>query len=403
MAIRSIKNKAIAFILISFIIAFGLMYEAWIAGYRPWGKYLDFERTGQFADFISGVVGTIINAAAFYFLYLTLKEQRKATSDQNKAFEKERFESNFFELLKLHRDNVTELTYKKSLLNELNVYQGREVFKIIFEEFLECLQEVRRFSKSTNLDEYVTLRYKLKLQEIKKRINPQINLIELINIDIAYCIVFFGVSSEGEISLRNLFSKRYNSNYYYRLLKYIQLKPMKNAGQEVKWHKLQALDIKKRKVILDEIYQHRNHVEPFQISDLALLIIPDSDYTKYYEGHQFRLGHYFRHMFQSYKFLNDSILNDTEKYFYGKTYRAQLSTYEQALLFINSISILGMRWELIPDVDTMNKTKDEIAIEMERAALITKYNLTKNLPGEHLFGIRYKDYYPKVKYEMDNN
>ena len=118
-------------------------------------------------------------------------------------------------------------------------------------------------------------------------------------------------------------------------------------------------------------------------------------YEKYYGGHQFRLGHYFRHLFQSYKYLNNHPdLLDKEKYEYGKMYRAQLSTYEQALLLVNSISSLGMKWELTPENAKTSKNSTR---------LITKYNLIKNLPGKHLSGIRYATYYPKVSYESDEN
>ena len=102
----------------------------------------------------------------------------------------------------------------------------------------------------------------------------------------------------------------------------------------------------------------------------------------YYNGHQHRLSHYFRHLFQSYKYLNSQKnLPEKEKYFYAKMLRAQLSTYEQALLFVNSLSSSGMNWEL----DSTEK-------------LITKFNLIKNLPDYLLPKINYKRYYPAVKY-----
>ncbi|MFN7839569.1 MAG: hypothetical protein ACK5QG_16505, partial [Bacteroidota bacterium] len=61
---------------------------------------IDFPTTGQFGDFIGGVVGTIISGAGFIFLYLTLSEQREAIENQKKSHQHERFESKFFELLK---------------------------------------------------------------------------------------------------------------------------------------------------------------------------------------------------------------------------------------------------------------------------------------------------------------
>ena len=72
--------------------------------------------------------------------------------------------------------------------------------------------------------------------------------------------------------------------------------------------------------------------------------------------------------------------------------RAQLSTYEQALLFMNSISSIGMKWEYLPEPTDNQKNCSK---------LITKYNLIKNLSGNHIFGIHYKNYYPDGSYETD--
>ena len=121
----------------------------------------------------------------------------------------------------------------------------------------------------------------------------------------------------------------------------------------------------------------------------------DKKYEKYYGGHQHRLGHYYRHLFQSYKYLNyHKELTETEKKFYGKTLRAQLSTYEQALLFVNSLSSLGMKWEFTPEFELLDKKESR-----DNCKLITRYNLIKNLPGNHFFGLTYRTYYPKIYYE----
>ena len=53
-------------------------------GYSIWTHGdINFEVTGQFGDFVGGFLGTIINGAAFYFLYLTLNEQRKSGITQS--------------------------------------------------------------------------------------------------------------------------------------------------------------------------------------------------------------------------------------------------------------------------------------------------------------------------------
>ena len=87
---------------------------------------LEFDKTGQVGDFIGGVIGTIVSAGAFYLLYLTLNEQKKVFIEQKRAFEKERFESKFFELIKMHRDNVNELKYAESKYTESKPAEYKE-------------------------------------------------------------------------------------------------------------------------------------------------------------------------------------------------------------------------------------------------------------------------------------
>ncbi|HLA64320.1 MAG TPA: putative phage abortive infection protein [Rhodothermales bacterium] len=64
-----------------------------------------------------------------------------------------------------------------------------------------------------------------------------------------------------------------------------------------------------------------------------------------FEGHQSRLGHYYRHLYQAISYIDEQD-HDLDKYEYAKTIRAQLSTHEQALLLLNSLTLLGWPWWL---------------------------------------------------------
>jgi hypothetical protein len=101
----------------------------------------------------------------------------------------------------------------------------------------------------------------------------------------------------------------------------------------------------------------------------------------YFGGHQVRLGHYFRHLFLSVKYVNDTkFLTRKQKYKYVKIIRTQLSQYELAIFFINSLSI-GRKWE--------------------KKGLITTFKLIKNLPPNFIPEINPKTYYNNFKYEWD--
>jgi hypothetical protein len=82
---------------------------------------------------------------------------------------------------------------------------------------------------------------------------------------------------------------------------------------------------------------------------------------KPFEGHQSRLGHYYRHLYQMVQYVDQRELK-INKYSYVKTIRAQLSTHEQAMLLVNSRTPLGRKWW------------------SER--LIDRYKLVKNIPRD---------------------
>ena len=383
------KYLALTFFAVGIITLIYFLAKAAVDGYGiSFNTPTDYTATGQFGDFIGGVVGTFFALTGTILIYLTFNSQTK----ENKRIA---FEASFFEMLRLHRENVNELRYRKYKIDDHITYENRQVMRVIFQEFIECYREVKKFSNSKNVLDYITPKYHNKLKTTILKVNPQINAIEMARIDIAYSIMFYGLGIEGESILRKLFLKKYNTEYYYKLLFFLKLKPKQSNQNRFKnWVTAKELPLIELKILIDELYKNRKHPEQLiYTSPLADDFKENLEYEKYYGGQQFRLGHYFRHLYQSYMYLNShSELSKVQKYSYGKMFRAQLSTYEQALLLVNSISCIGMKWELSPS----NLGEDKSGV-----SLITTYNLVKNLPGDHLFGIKYKTYYKNVDYETD--
>lgn len=81
------------------------------------------------------------------------------------------------------------------------------------------------------------------------------------------------------------------------------------------------------KLYEDEKKQNNDRVEK-EILKLA--------YAKFYAQHDDELGHYFRYLYNIFKFINNSEIED--KKFYSNLVRAQLSGSEQVLLHYNSMS-----------------------------------------------------------------
>lgn len=137
-------------------------------------------------------------------------------------------------------------------------------------------------------------------------------------------------------------------------------------------------------------------------------------------GYQVILGHYFRHLFQTVNYINvQKKLSYTKKYFFIKTLRAQLSTYEQIIFYYNSVSPLGNAWELsiynksfsenvlngykkirkIPIIG--NALKKYVDYQNINKKLITKYNFIKNIPSG-MCCVEPRDLYKNVEYEGES-
>ncbi len=171
----------------------------------------------------------------------------------------------------------------------------------------------------------------------------------------------------------------------------MQLKPKKENVKDFElWEQFKNLRVQEMKEIFEKNYNMCR--KPNQELHKFFWNLQNE---KYYGGHQHRLGHYFRHLFQSFKYLSmQTYLTRDEKYFYAKTIRAQLSTYEQYLLFFNSLSSLGMKWEYTAEIPDQT-----LKLNLEDFKFITRYNLIKNLPGSQYYDFSFRKYYPNVRYD----
>lgn len=394
------KNKIVAyiFIMISLMIMIVFIVLIYNDGYIFWGNTrIKYDITGQIGDFIGGIIGTLISAAAFWFLYLTLNEQRD-------SFYKERLESRLFELIKLHRDNVAELKFdgnklyqdNDSLFIERRMYEGKAVFRVIFNQFVMCRNELKPFFQRK--DDIYDPNYRKEISKIPYVIDNKIDIYTLAQIDICYNIVFYGVGNEGVIILKQLFKGKYNEKFICDMLNFITLKPAYDCAKFKKWKYIaNRSSLEKRMELVNKIYEWRKKDNKKALKHYDEMVKFDNKHVKYYGGHQFRLGHYFRNAFQIIKYINEQTKIDYRiKYDYMKIFRAQLSNYEQAVLFFNSLSQKGRTWEILPDIN-----KDLKQYAKHDFELITKYNLIKNVPEEKLYGIYFKKFYPEVEYENE--
>lgn len=310
-----ITNNAL--LIISWILLFtGLVISVYfiistgIDGYFIWGKEkINFTITGQFGDFFGGVIGTFFALTGTLFIILTFRLQ-------SKQYEREAFESKFYEMLRLHSDNVKEIKVQDK--------QGREAVEFLVEQldlYFAMVESVFDYLKSS--------------QSLKE-----------INVDIDTLIKTQDyVKSNDEDSILLLMHKLSYGYFFYGINKY----RLTENKSDILYSINEVISF-----IIETKLQNEN--EGYRIN-------AETRYNAV-------LGHYYRHLYQIIKLVaNSNILVEKEKYNFVKIVRSQLSDYEQILLYYNALSVMGKNW-----IKPLGET------EVEKMCFIARFRMIKNIP-----------------------
>ncbi len=359
---------------------------------RPFntGPMPDAELFSRYGSFIGGVVGTFLSILSVILIYNTFQSQRNQLSVQETFFKRERFESLFFEMVRSNRQIVAEMLFKapddympadsqgeeNGRVASYVQLSGQKIFVKFRLHFIQAMTETKDLIANAwdnnNLFSDETARAReeaLFSNYLGNRYNPDI-LRKAATVNIIYHCVFYGVSRHGQVTIINMLKKTYNEQLLDKVVARLGCKP-------VKWSKYWGEFISAKKD---------------QFVNLNLSDFPDSS-LKYYGGHHQRLGHYFRQMFTLLNFVNNEpCLSFNDRMHYIKVFRSQLSTYEQAVFFLNSLSFLGRIWEIEAE---QNLKPDKISDKR----LISKYNLVKNMSDFPFADIVGSDFYPLVEFE----
>lgn len=304
-----------------YILFFGLISTfllPWILTFKLW-SFWDYTTTGPIGDTIGGIsapfigiLSAILTFLAFYVQYKAnklqteqftkeLEKQKKDDAEREKSWQIERFENKFYELLRLHKDNVKEIKIA-NVINTLNT-SGRNAFISMFYEF-----------------KYTYYLCKWRQEELFKYNEIDILYTDSELIRLAYIFFYCGVEDESDIMTRtmNNHSKlQFNGRLFGDILWY--LSSLKQ--EKLKWEKFKDAD--EVEVTYDKI-----------------------DY-KLWNGQQSNLGHYYRHLFQTVKFVvnqDGELLTMEQKKDYLRSLRAQLSDFEQIMLYYNALADFGQDW-----------------------------------------------------------
>lgn len=264
---------------------------------------LDFSKTGQIGDTIGGIMGpfiaitaSILTFIAFWVQYKANKQQTIQFKSQDNAARVDRFENKLFELIKIYRDNLSGIEIADSI-------NGRKAFISMFNEIrftYYCIKDfINSYTRSIGFDK------------------DQENSI----LDLSYKVFFMGIGESSNKLIIKSSKDILNPDFVQSLIEYLDR--IKFKFRNLPKDKIFVIDPVTGKVI-----RYANTYVPF-------------------DGHISRLGNYFRHLYRTIKFIaeqDDEVIDEETKCQYAKTLRAQISDYEQLLLYYNINSSLGRTW-----------------------------------------------------------
>jgi len=234
------------------------------------------------AEILSQNVNLQIGIITALGIIFTLLFQMRESKKQN-------FRTNFFEYLKIHRENIQ--------LMETREKKGHDAF-------IDILNE---------------------LNYVYSNFPSNTNSYKAYRLEWSYLLVFFGLGKTATPIVEQYIKKKY-PNYAYEVAQVITtFNEIKTKFKDEKFQK---------KIVLFgcnfnfKIDKNRN-------TSLKCIL----------DGHQSDLGHYYRHLYHTITYVNEfPTLAFFEKYDYVKNVRAQFSNHSIALFLINAYSPLGNNW-----------------------------------------------------------
>lgn len=273
-----------------------------------------YMESGQIGDIVGGTTNPIIAIGAAFLTFLAFWMQYKANRQQRDDISLERFESNLYEMLHLHRENLFDLSCGKSNGRNavLALCYKLKILYYLIDSIIELWPETDK-----KLFLYYCDKYNYSQSEAKN----------IIASNLLFYGANFSYSYDGKSNERKLYDKlsRVIENFESDRTK------ISNKG---------CYDEHTFNLLSENISQFIN--EELTIDEVDKMVLPDSLLCGYNE----KLGVYYRHLYQIAKFvaLKEGI-SEQMRYQYMRLLRSQLSDYEQVLLYYNSLTKIGEAWD----------------------------------------------------------
>jgi len=282
------------------IVAVASFYCVYL-GYAEWrvgrtaldGKPGNLDQLASLGSYLQGATGSLWSLAGFFIIFVAFLIQALQLTEQRKQNERENFDSRFFEMVGIHRQNISEL----SIGTEIT---GRRVFVSLIREFRDTIKIVSETCAEVAPD------YPLASRR-----------------DLAYLAFYYGVGPNSTRILKD------DTDHHPLVLVDAVVKKLESIQRSYRTYSKQIADRSTPKI------------------EIQMWIAERAKLTRVsycpFDGHQSRLGHYFRHLFEVVKYIDRQAPKGTA-YEYGSIIRAQLTNHEQAILCLNGLATIGAPW-----------------------------------------------------------
>ena len=321
---------------------------------------IDYKEVGPMGDLFNGLVGPFLSMIGIMAAGMAFYVQYQANRQVQEQFNLQQFESQFYEMLKLHRDNLDEakiegyeFKYTTSDRNKNAIIEskepkttsGKKVFVTMIKEF-EAIHLILQ-KHLYNAHRF----HPIMLAKIRDKVGKQKIF------DCAYYLFFLGqeqfrknLGKIEEDDKSGIFAGHLYG-FHQELMKVRE----DHIDKGIKEH---------------DIYFTFTDEENSQRNEKLWL----SFNYKPFSGHQSILAHYYRLLYNIVKLVakqDEEFISYEKKRDYLRILRAMLSNHEQILLFYNWNSGFGSEWE--------EKNVDKRA-ERDGNLFFTDYRMIHNIP-----------------------
>ncbi|MGH1386700.1 putative phage abortive infection protein [Kordia sp.] len=320
------KNKKEEDALISFssglsLLFIGLAIVGFLILLLPiFSSWYNYSTLGSIGDTVGGLLNPIVGIAAALLTFMAFYVQYLANQKVQRQLRMQQFESQFYEKVRLHKENVNEISlHGYELMRENTKTFADEAAKKedMFRQITTSESQVIRFTQGRQLFERmlfeVTACYELLEWHACEADNHTCAYDEATLMQVAYRIVYYGINSYNNDVFEGISDETYID------------KVKKDFNHKRKEHKSSSGQL--------NVFYGRWKEKSNEKSKRTIRL-----YVKYkpFSGHEFHLGHYYRHLFSTVKYVvqqEDDLLNKTQVQEYLKTLRSQLSAAEQIMLY----------------------------------------------------------------------